>query len=286
MRRDGSLGITCRPLPTRDGATESPQSRAGLREKRGGFIVDKTGKRFPWVRVIVAVVVVVVLLLGGLYAIWQVSRSRTYQLFGELVNRVETDQPVVALTFDDGPTPRYTPGILAILAEKDVKATFFLIGNEIEANPDGARAIVAAGHEVGNHTFTHNDMTFATGDKAAEEVEKADAAIRAAGFSGEILFRPPYGKKFLGLPLYLAAHDRTTITWDVEPESEDGIAADPYRIAAHVIETTKPGSIVIMHLMYPARDTSRKALPLVIDGLREKGFRFVTVSELLALRTP
>lgn len=248
--------------------------------------MNQTAGRFPWLRAIVIVVVTIALIVVGLFTVWQVSRSRTWQMFGELVNRVETDQRVVALTFDDGPTPRYTAGILGILAEKDVNATFFLIGREADENPVETRSIVEAGHELGNHTYTHDDMTWAMPWSAAEQVEKTDASIRAAGYSGEILFRPPYGKKFLGLPLYLAAHDRTTITWDVEPESDDAIAADPYRIAAHVIETTKPGSIVIMHLMYPARDTSRKALPLVIDGLRKKGFRFVTVSELLALRTP
>jgi len=246
--------------------------------------LDETLRRSPWLRIIAGAVAILVLAAGGLIAIWQTSRSRDFQLFGELVNRVTTEEKVVALTFDDGPTPRYTPGILAMLAEQDVKATFFLIGNEIVANPVETQAIVAAGHEVGNHTFTHDDMTWATPWSAAEQVEKTDAAIRAAGYSGEILFRPPYGKKFWGLPLYLAGHDRTTITWDVEPESDDDVAADPYRIAAHVTDKTKPGSIIIMHLMYPARDTSRKALPLVIAGLRDRGFRFVTVSQLLALR--
>lgn len=246
--------------------------------------MSDTAKRIPWVRIIVIAVAVIVLLLGSLYAVWQVSRSREFQLFGELVNRVDTSEKVVALTFDDGPTPRYTPGILAILAEKDVKATFFLIGKDAEENPVETRNIVEAGHEVGNHTYTHDDMTWATPWSAAGQVEKTDAAIRAAGYTAPILFRPPFGKKFIGLPLYLAQHDRKTITWDVEPESYDAIAADPYKIAEHVIANTKPGSIVILHLMYPARDTSRKALPLVIDGLRAKGFRFVTVSELLALR--
>lgn len=243
-------------------------------------------RRIPWMRIVVISALAVVLLLGGLFTIWQVSRSRTFQLFGELVNRVDTQENVIALTFDDGPTTRYTPGILAILAEKNVKATFFLIGKDAQDNPVETRSIVEAGHEVGNHTYTHDDMTLATPWSAAEQVEKTDAAIRAAGYSAPILFRPPFGKKFIGLPLYLAQHHRTTITWDVEPESYDDIAADPYRIAGHVIANTKPGSIVIMHLMYPARDTSRKALPLVIDGLRAKGFRFVTVSELLALRKP
>jgi peptidoglycan/xylan/chitin deacetylase (PgdA/CDA1 family) len=246
--------------------------------------MDDTRKRFPvWRGIAVAVVILVLaiaLIIGG----WMVSRSRTFQLFGEIVHRVETDEKVVALTFDDGPTPDYTPGVLAVLKEKGVTATFFLIGNEAESNLAETRAIVADGHELGNHTYSHPDMTLASEGDAESEVTKTDAAIRAAGYSGHIHFRPPFGKKLFGLPLYLAKQDRITVTWDVEPESDDSIAADPRRIISHVVEETKPGSIVILHVMYPARKTSRQALPGVIDGLKERGFRFVTVSELLKLR--
>ncbi len=246
--------------------------------------MDQTRKRFPWLRTILIVLAASVVVIGLLIALWSISRSRDYQLFGELVNRVDTDENVIALTFDDGPTAKHTPGVLALLREKDVTATFFLIGSEAEQNIDQTRAIVAAGHEIGNHTFTHPDMTLADEAKAAEEVEKTDAAIRAAGYDGEILFRPPFGKKLFGLPLYLAKHDRTSVTWDVEPESFDDIAADPQKMTAHVLETTKPGSIIILHVMYDSRESSRQALPHIIDGLKAKGFRFVTVSDLMKLR--
>jgi peptidoglycan-N-acetylglucosamine deacetylase len=238
----------------------------------------KTLKRWWWLVLALALVIA----FAAVYGAWQLSRARDFQLFGKLVTRVETTENVVALTFDDGPTKEYTAGVLALLREKGVKATFFIIGADAEKNPDDLRAIVADGHEVGNHTFVHDDMTLASSEKAASEIERTDAVIRSAGYSGEILFRPPFGKKLIGLPLYLANHSRTTVTWDVEPESFRKIAADPDLIAAHVVERTKPGSIIIMHVMYKAREPSREALPQVIDGLREKGFRFVTVSELIA----
>ena len=225
----------------------------------------------------------VLAVFGALYGTWQLSRSRDFQLFGKLVSHVPVSEKVVALTFDDGPSKEYTGGVLALLREKGVKATFFVIGADAEKNPDELKAIIADGHQIGNHTFVHDDMTLASFEKAASEIEKTDAVIRAAGYSGEILFRPPFGKKLIGLPLYLAKHDRTTITWDVEPESFEDIAADPDRIAAHVVEKTKSGSIVIMHVMYKSRETSRAALPKVINGLRDKGFRFVTVSELIGM---
>jgi peptidoglycan/xylan/chitin deacetylase (PgdA/CDA1 family) len=234
-----------------------------------------------WAAIAVALLLAVFL---ALYGVWQLSRSRDFQLFGEIIPRVETTEKVVALTFDDGPTPAYTDGVLDVLRERGVKATFFLIGADAETNIDQVRALVADGHELGNHTFTHPDMTLASVDKARDEVERTDAVIRSAGYESEIHFRPPFGKKLIGLPLYLSDHDRKTITWDVEPESYSRIAADPELITAHVLENTRPGSIIILHVMYKARETSRQALPEVIDGLQARGFRFVTVSELLAMR--
>lgn len=246
--------------------------------------MDRTRKRFPWVRWIAIAVAVVVVIGGLLIGGFMISRSRDFQLFGEIVKRVETTEQVVALTFDDGPTPNYTQGVLTVLAEKRVPATFFLTGREIEENPAEARAIVAAGHEVGNHSYSHSDMTLVDEGTAAREVERTDAAIRTAGYRGPIHFRAPFTKKLIGLPLYLAKHDRLTITTDVEPESYEDITADPRKIIRHVIEEAKPGSIILLHVMYESRKTSRQALTGIIDGLRAKGFRFVTVSELLALR--
>ena len=235
-------------------------------------------------RLILIVTLAVIIMLGAIaYGVWTLSRSRDFQLFGRIIPRVETVEMVAALTFDDGPTREYTRGVLDLLREKNVTATFFLMGVDVDANPEEMRAIVAAGHEVGNHSYTHPDMTFASEAQAADEITRTDAAIRRSGYTGDIYVRPPFGKKLVGLPLHLAKHDRATITWDVEPESFAGIASDPARIAAHVIDKTRPGSIIILHVMYDSREPSRQALPAIIDGLRARGFRFATVSELIAL---
>lgn len=246
-------------------------------------MTEKTG-RFSVRHVIIGGAIIIVALLALAFGVWRFSKLSTMQLFGELIHRVETDRPVIALTFDDGPTPEYTAGVLAELKRQGVKATFFLIGSEAEHNIEQTRAIIADGHEIGNHTYRHSDMTFASEGEAASEVEKTDAVIRAAGYQGEIHFRPPFGKKLIGLPLYLARHDRKTITWDVEPDSDPGMASDPRRMVDHALETSKPGSIILLHVMYPSRETSRQALPRIIDGLQAKGFDFVTVSELLAFK--
>lgn len=208
-------------------------------------------------------------------------KSRTTQLFGGIIARVETERPVVALTFDDGPSVRFTPDVLTILRERGVKATFFLTGKETEENLPQARMIVSEGHQLGNHSYAHSNMMFMGPARIREEIERTDAAIRAAGYEGEIMFRPPYGKKLLTLPWYLSRHDRKTIMWDVEPESFPDVADDAAALASHVIEQTRNGSIIIMHVMYRSREVSRQALPLIIDGLRQRGFEFVTVAQLL-----
>ena len=229
----------------------------------------------------IGLVVFVVLVLAWLF---YVSKSRTFQFFGELIPRVNTSQKVVALTFDDGPTPKATDEILSILAEENVKATFFVIGGELENNPEPGKKIVAAGHELGNHTYSHYRMLLVTPSFVKQEIERTDQLIRSAGYTGEILFRPPYGKKLFTLPYYLSKHNRKSITWDVEPESFPQIDTSADKIVDYVLTNTRPGSIIILHVMYPNRRESMKAVKKIIEGLRSQGYSFKTMAELLALR--
>jgi chitin deacetylase len=227
--------------------------------------------------------VVVLVFILVFTAVWllQVSRSRTFQFFGVLIPRINTSQKVVALTFDDGPTSQATDQILAILAEENTKATFFVIGAELEQNPEQGKKIVNAGHELGNHSYSHVRMVFVSPSFVRNEIESTDQLIRAAGYQGEILFRPPYGKKLFALPYFLSQTGRKSVTWDVEPESYPEIDADADRIAEHVLSKTQPGSIIILHVMYPNRRESMKAVKKIIGGLKAQGYSFKTVSELL-----
>lgn len=223
------------------------------------------------------------LLLAVLFfASWQLSSSVKFQLFGELIHKVDTEQKLVALTFDDGPTPHYTADILQLLDLYQVKATFFVTGAETQRYMTQAKQIVAAGHQLGNHSWSHQRMVFMPLDEINREIEGTDQQIRAAGFEGEILFRPPYGKKLLLLPWYLAQNNRASIMWDIAPETFDENSEDPQTMATEVLEQVKPGSIVLLHLMYKNREASRAALPLILKGLKEQGYRMVTLSELLA----
>ncbi|HLM68707.1 MAG TPA: polysaccharide deacetylase family protein, partial [Longimicrobium sp.] len=180
-----------------------------------------------------------------------------------------------------GPTPAGADAILPLLDSLGVRATFFVNGNSLAERPDVARRFVAAGHELGNHTWSHPRMLLKSQPAIRREVERTDSVIRAVGHAGPIHFRPPYGKKLVGLPWYLHRTGRTTVTWDVEPESFPEVDGNAERIAAHVLERARPGSIILLHVMFPSRAESRRAVPAIVAGLRARGYRFVTVSELM-----
>lgn len=226
--------------------------------------------------IVLAVACVAALIAGG----YKLMNSTTFQLFGGLTSHVQTDRKVVALTFDDGPTCADLPAVLAALGE--VKATFFVVGEQAEACPDGLRTLVAAGHEIGNHTWTHRRMVFVTPDDIAREIDPTDAAIRAAGYTGDILVRPPYGKKLLMFPWWLHDHGRSTITWDVAVEdyAADAAPQDAATIARLTVDAVRPGSIVLLH-PWNGRVPTQQAIPLVIAQLKGAGYTFATVSELL-----
>lgn len=240
-----------------------------------GVIVIK--KRKKTVLIILACALALAALGGSTY--WLMN-SRSVQLFGKIVSRVDTDKKVIALTFDDGPSER-TPEILEMLNELDVKCTFFLTGKEIEANMDYARAIAKEGHQIGSHSYSHGAFVFKSGADIDAEIDKTNALIRDAGYGGDIVFRPPYCKKLLLLPLALMKRNMTTIIWDVEPDSFPDVASSPEGIAEYVIEHAKSGSIILLHIMRDGGKNARDALPAIVEGLRSKGFEFSTVSELM-----
>lgn len=217
------------------------------------------------------------------YGALLLSRSRTFQLFGEVVPRVETPRKVVALTFDDGPVTSTADEIVSTLRQHNVKATFFLCGAQMAEAPGVAESLLAEGHEIGNHSWSHTRMVLKTPRFIREEIEKTDALIRQAGYRGRIHFRAPYCKKLVLLPWYLYRNNRISITWDVDPESRSDIDADTQKIVADVLARVRPGSIVLLHPWYRGRSRTRQAVPAIIAGLRQRGYEFVTVSELLAL---
>jgi peptidoglycan/xylan/chitin deacetylase (PgdA/CDA1 family) len=243
-------------------------------------LIGGSVERRPGLESRILVLSVAVALVVPLSA-WKLSKSRTLQCFGGMVPRVDASAPVVALTFDDAPSSSYTEEVLSVLHEHGVRATFFVTGQALEEHMAAGRSIVEAGHELGNHSYSHQHMILKSYCFIQREIERTDRLIREAGYEGDIHFRSPYGKRLIILPYYLHQTGRLNIFFDVEPESDPAIAADADRIVDHVVRGVRPGSIVLLHVMAEGRVESRKALPGVIQGLQARGYSFVTVSELL-----
>lgn len=233
------------------------------------------GRRRRW---ITAAAVAPCLLLAGAVSLWKVSKALCFTLAGDVTCRVPVAEPLVALSLDDGPTPEGVDSALAALHGAGAHATFFLIGRYVDEQPALVRRIAASGNEAANHSYSHKWMILRPGAFYDSEIARTDAAVRRAGAPPPRLFRPPFGKKLLGLPLAVRRHGLRMIMWDVE----DPDTADPRGYADQVVRRARPGSIILMHLMYRGNGTARAALPLVLAGLRARGMRIVTVSELIA----
>lgn len=223
---------------------------------------------------------ITVILIAVLFAgIFKVTKLRTFQFFGGLTYQAETEEKVIALTFDDGPT-KNVDQLLPLLDEYKAKATFFLIGNEIEKHPEEAIKLVEAGHQIGNHTYSHKRMVLKWPSFIEEEIEKTDELIRNIGYEEEIDFRPPYGKKLVGLPYYLNKHNKETIMWSLDPETYYTSVDEKIN---YVMEDIKPGSIILLHPMYDQTGGTLQVVETILKELTDEGYRFVTVDELQSL---
>ena len=198
---------------------------------------------------------------------------------GVTFSRVSVPGPYVALTFDDGPHGQHTPRLLDILRARNVKATFYVIGKSVDTYPGILRRTVAEGHEIGNHTYTHPKLSSMSQAAVNAEIEKCDAAImRAAGIRPKTL-RPPYGA--LLQTQRQAIHSRygyPTIMWSVDPMDwkRPGVSV----VTQRIVSGTNNGAIILVHDLH---GSSVDAMPATIDALLRKGYRFVTVSQLLAM---
>ncbi len=225
-----------------------------------------------------------VLVTGGVLTVTalKVSSLRGFQFFGELVHRVETDEKVVALTFDDGPSPANTEAVLAVLARHHVKATFFMVGRNIEQHRALAARVLAEGHEAGNHSYSHRRLVFKSPAFVEAEISKTDRLLRELGVKGDIPFRSPFGKKLLVQPWVLSRQGKRNVLFDVVPD--DTATQDADLMTQRVLDAARPGSIILLHDGWAKKPGKLEATGRIIEGLQARGYRFVTVSELLARR--
>ena len=231
----------------------------------------------------------VIILLGlagfigiGALGLREMVNSSTFQLFGDYVARVETQDRVVALTFDDGPDPWHTPRVLAVLDEHRVKATFFLMGRNIERFPDVAREVVRRGHEIGNHSYSHPRLVWMSPQRVRDEIERTDRLLREIGVSGEINFRPPHAAKFIVLPCVLVQMKKLSVLGDVDPEEWKQRPASV--MTESILRQVRPGSIIGLH--DPMGAETLRTLRNILPALAAQGYRFETVSALVRRRAP
>lgn len=220
------------------------------------------------------------LLLG--FAFKKLAETSRFQLVGKMVNRVKTDEKIVALTYDDGPNPPYTNRLLEVLEKFGAKATFFVIGQQIERYPEIAQALQAQGHELGNHSYSHRRLIWTSKAAISEEIHQTDQLIQPLGHSSAIHFRAPYGYKRIRLPQVLAQLKKTNVLWNIDPRDYQAISVEA--VVDHVLGQVKPGSIVLLHDGGGDRSLTVEATARLIPQLQDRGYRLATVSELLALQ--
>lgn len=185
----------------------------------------------------------------------------------------------VALTFDDGPVSSNTTRLLNMLKLRNIKATFYVIGSRVKNNPSLMKRMVAEGHEVGNHTWTHGKLTNMSDSAVRSELDRTRAAIISATGVKPRTMRPPYGALSTRQRNWIFnEYGYPTILWDVDPE--DWKKPGTSVIRSRIVNNTKNGSIILLHDLHKS---SVDAVPSTLDALLRKGYKFVTVSQLIAL---
>ncbi|MEO8204589.1 MAG: polysaccharide deacetylase family protein [Chthoniobacterales bacterium] len=194
-------------------------------------------------------------------------------------NSIYTTEPVIAITFDDGPAAKLTPQLLDLLKEHNIKATFFVLGQMVEQNPDILRRAAAEGHEIASHTWDHKALNRISAEAVASELSRTTQIITEVTGKKPTLMRPPYGatNPALNKRIY-EEFGQKVILWSVDPFDwkNPGSAV----ITSRILSQTQPGGIILSHDIHAG---TIKAMPDTLDQLKAKGYRFVTVSELLSM---
>ncbi|GAB4282037.1 MAG: hypothetical protein Fur0025_10900 [Oscillatoriaceae cyanobacterium] len=202
---------------------------------------------------------------------------------GKTVQEVplNTKEKVIALTFDDGPWKEHTDSILNILRDNDIKGTFFFIGQHLQQFPEQAKRVVAAGHAIGNHTWSHRYYQVDSTLAAKELGDTSNLIYKLTGAKSKI-FRPPGGVMDNGLVAYAHSQNYVVAMWSSDAREASGPSVET--LVNNVVSNASPGGIVLMHDGGGDRSTTVQALPIIITRLRQQGYRFVTLPQLFQMK--
>lgn len=189
----------------------------------------------------------------------------------------------IALTFDDGPHPKYTPQILNILDKYNAKATFFVIGKNAEKYPEIVRDEYVRGHEIGNHTYSHPDLKRISASEFLDEITKTKNIITEIIGSSPILFRPPGGYLSNSIVNEVLAQNGVAVLWSWRQDTKDWSCPSSECIVTGVLDNLKDGDIILFHDYNSSVSPTPDALEQILDRLSKQGYKFVTVSELMKI---
>lgn len=239
-------------------------------------------KKTTW---IAAVSLMAMIIAGSSAVIYQpVYKNRSYwERTGDIVWEGSTSYKKVALTFDDGPSPTFTEQILDILKAYNAKVTFFVIGKRVEMYPEIVRRQHREGHEIGNHTYEHREVNRLSAAELEDELRRADQAIKEVIGKNARVFRPTSGYYDEKIVRVANKFNYSVIIWTWGQDTRDWAYVKGWRIAQKVIKNVKPGDIILFHDQGGDRSNTVEALKILLPALSEKGYKFVTLTDLLNL---
>ncbi|QEK13431.1 polysaccharide deacetylase family protein [Crassaminicella thermophila] len=238
-------------------------------------------------KILIIVLLIILSLIGCLYLSNTTYFKTHIAIFlidsKQIIKYGPKNQKVIALTFDDGPHPRFTPQILDLLKKYDAKATFFVLGRHVELYPTVIKRAVAEGHEIGNHTYTHIDIKNTSLKKLQNEFEKTQNIIFSVTGIKPKIFRPPFGFCTEKVIKLANQNDCKIILWSNHQDSKDWSNPGVQKIIKKTLSNVENGDIILLHDYVEGPSQTIEALKTILPELKNRGYEFVTISKLITL---
>lgn len=229
-------------------------------------------------------IVIIILMSMAIYTMYPATTYTFSNNKAAIVSKGPKEEKILALSFDDGPHPKYTIEILDILKQYNVKATFFVLGQHAEAYPDIINRQIAEGHEVGNHSYSHVNMKKASNAVIKEEFEKTQNIIYSISNVKPKVFRPPYGNYTDDVVKIISSDNSSIVLWTFYQDSKDWSNPGVDVIVDTTLSKAQNGDIILFHdYVYKKESHTVEALKIILPKLIDEGYKFVTMSELIRI---